>query len=124
MRTHGRMPPGGRDSGYRVTGVPDPCTSPRRNNEPIQATPPISRVRLAAPAPSPIEQAAGARIGVGALRALGALGLLGVLTSVFLLTADAAAGPSQYVPARSGGWPNWLCGPVCRGRGGHTPASL
>jgi hypothetical protein len=46
------------------------------------------------------------------LRVLGALGLLGVFTSIFLLTAGAASGPSQYVPARSGGWPNWLAGPL------------
>ena len=48
----------------------------------------------------------------GALRALGALGLLGVVTTVFLLTAGAATRPSQYVPARSGGWPGWLAGPL------------
>ena len=47
-----------------------------------------------------------------ALRALGALGLLGVLTTVFLIAADAASSPSQYVPARSGGWPSWLAGPL------------
>jgi hypothetical protein len=58
---------------------------------------------------------------VGALRALGALGLVGVLTSVFLLTADAATGPSQYVPARSGGWPNWLAGPFAGIGVGITP---
>jgi hypothetical protein len=46
------------------------------------------------------------------LRVVGALGLLGVLTSVFLLTAGAASGPTQYVPARSGGWPGWLAGPL------------
>ena len=121
MRTHGRIPPGGRDSSYRVPGMPDPCTSGRRNNERIQATPPISRVRVAERAPSGIEEAAGARIPVGALRALGALGLVGVLTSVFLLTADAATGPSQYVPARSGGWPNWLAGPFAGIGVGITP---
>jgi hypothetical protein len=46
------------------------------------------------------------------MRALGALGLLGVLTSVFLIAAGAASRPSQYVPARSGGWPGWLAGPL------------
>jgi Glycosyltransferase family 87 len=46
------------------------------------------------------------------VRALGALGLLGVVTTVFLLTAGAAAGPSQYVPSRSGGWPGWMAGPL------------
>jgi len=46
------------------------------------------------------------------MRALGALGLLGVLTTVFLLTAGAATAPTQYVPARSGGWPAWMAGPL------------
>jgi alpha-1,6-mannosyltransferase len=54
----------------------------------------------------------GSPVSTRALRALGALGLLGVLTSIFLLTAGAASRPSQYVPARSGGWPNWLAGPL------------
>ena len=45
-------------------------------------------------------------------RALGALGLLGVVACVFLLSAGAASAPSQYVPARSGGWPGWLAGPL------------
>jgi alpha-1,6-mannosyltransferase len=47
-----------------------------------------------------------------ALRTVGALGLLGVLMSVFLLAAGAAGQPSIYVPARSGGWPSWLAGPL------------
>lgn len=42
---------------------------------------------------------------------LGAFGLLGVFTSVLFVAAGAASGPSQYVPARSGGWPSWLAGP-------------
>lgn len=44
------------------------------------------------------------------------LGLLGVLASVFLLSAGAASGPGQYVPAREGGWSAWLAGPL-RGLG-------
>ncbi len=46
------------------------------------------------------------------LRALGALGLIGVVATVFLLTAGLAAAPSQLVPARSGGWPSWMAGPL------------
>ncbi|HXM87591.1 MAG TPA: hypothetical protein VN889_08140, partial [Solirubrobacteraceae bacterium] len=46
-----------------------------------------------------------------AARALGLLGLLGVIVTVFLTSAGAAGEPSQYVPARSGGWPPWLAGP-------------
>jgi hypothetical protein len=45
-------------------------------------------------------------------RALGLLGLLGVAVTVFLTTAGAAGEPSRYVPARSGGWPPWLAGPL------------
>jgi hypothetical protein len=47
-----------------------------------------------------------------ALRALGTAGLLGVLASVFGVAAGAAGGPTAYVPARSGGWPSWLSGPL------------
>jgi alpha-1,6-mannosyltransferase len=56
--------------------------------------------------------AAGQRGGVRVLRALGALGLLGVLASVFLVAAGSATRPSLYVPARRGGWPHWLAGPL------------
>jgi len=47
-----------------------------------------------------------------AMRALGALGLLGVLASVLAVTAGAAGAPSPLVPGRSGGWPDWLSGPL------------
>ncbi len=47
---------------------------------------------------------------------LGSTGLLAILTSVFLLSAGAANGPTIYVPARTGGWPDWLAGPL-RGLG-------
>jgi hypothetical protein len=46
------------------------------------------------------------------VRALGALGLVGVVASVSLISAGAASAPSQYVPARAGGWPAWLAGPL------------
>src|SRR5579859_4115817 len=45
-------------------------------------------------------------------RAVGAAGLLGVLGASLLLAAGAAGAPSAYVPARSGGWPGWLAGPL------------
>jgi alpha-1,6-mannosyltransferase len=35
-----------------------------------------------------------------------------VLASAFLLAAGAATRPSMYVPARTGGWPDWLAGPL------------
>lgn len=46
------------------------------------------------------------------LRALGAAGLVAIVTSVLLVCAGAADRPSQFVPARSGGWPSWLAGPL------------
>jgi hypothetical protein len=46
------------------------------------------------------------------LRAAAAIGLGGILVSSLLLAAGAAGAPSQYVPARSGGWPGWLAGPL------------
>src|ERR1700730_13563360 len=45
-------------------------------------------------------------------RVLGAVGLLGVLSTVFLISAGAAAAPSPLVPGRSGEWPGWLSGPL------------
>jgi uncharacterized membrane protein len=46
------------------------------------------------------------------LQLAGGLGLLGVVASAFLLAAGAAGAPNMYVPARSGGWPGWLAGPL------------
>ena len=64
-----------------------------------------------------------------AARALGLLGLLGVIVTVFLTSAGAAGEPSQYVPARSGGWPPWLAGPfeglhLSLGSGGFQTLTL
>jgi alpha-1,6-mannosyltransferase len=47
-----------------------------------------------------------------ARRALGLLGLVAVPAGVFAIAAGAAGAPSQLVPARSGGWPGWLSGPL------------
>jgi hypothetical protein len=52
------------------------------------------------------------RAPAGLLGAAGALGLASVLATSFLIAAGAAGAPSQYVPARSGGWPGWLAGPL------------
>jgi alpha-1,6-mannosyltransferase len=46
------------------------------------------------------------------VRALGALGMAGVAGSALLIAAGAASAPGRYVPARSGGWPGWLAGPL------------
>jgi alpha-1,6-mannosyltransferase len=40
------------------------------------------------------------------------VGLLGILSTVFLLTAGISKEPTRYVPARSGGWPGWMAGPL------------
>jgi hypothetical protein len=48
------------------------------------------------------------------LATVGAAGLVAVLASAFLLAAGAAAHPTIYVPARSGGWPGWLAGPLAQ----------
>jgi glycosyl transferase family 87 len=45
-------------------------------------------------------------------RALGTAGLVGVVASVLGVMAGAAGSPGPYVPARSGGWPEWLHGPL------------
>jgi hypothetical protein len=61
-----------------------------------------------------------ARSGLGALatpgartavRVAGGLALLALLAALAVLCVDAAAAPSRYVPADSGGWPGWLSGP-------------
>ncbi len=78
----------------------------------MQAATPISPAPVA---PSPRARAgggAGARVPAGVAQALGALGLVGVVTCVLALSAGAASAPSQFVPARSGGWPAWLAGPL------------
>jgi len=58
----------------------------------------------------------GASASAAVARGLGALGLIGIVVCAFLVSAGAASGPSRYVPARSGGWPTWLAGPL-RGLG-------
>jgi hypothetical protein len=82
----------------------------------IQAASPISATAIAARTPAGAPAASGAGAPTWLVRALGALGLLGVVTSVLLVCAGAASAPGQYVPAREGGWPVWLAGPL-RGLG-------
>lgn len=98
---------------HRLSGSLDARRSGSRNNGAIQAATPISPVGISG---RPEHAGAAARAPAGLVRALGALGLLGILASVFLLSAGAASGPGQYVPAREGGWPAWLAGPL-RGLG-------
>ncbi len=84
----------------------------RRNNGRIQAATPISPAGIAASAPEDLGAPKSALVPAWLLRALGALGLLGILASVFLVSAGAASAPGPYVPAREGGWPAWLAGPL------------
>jgi len=66
--------------------------------------------------PAPARPLGHRRARAGLVRALGALALAAIVGSVLVVSAGAAAGPSQYVPARSGGWSAWLAGPL-RGLG-------
>ena len=83
----------------------------------MQTARPLPRVPLDTGAQSSGERLTGrpprtsARSQAGA-RAIGAIGLLGVLTTTFMVAAGAAGEPSLYVPGRSGGWPQWLAGPL------------
>jgi len=77
---------------------------------------PISRVGIAETTPAPSALATGASAHAGIVRALGALGLLGIVTSIFIVSAGASSAPGEYVPARTGGWPAWMAGPL-RGLG-------
>jgi alpha-1,6-mannosyltransferase len=103
------MLPDGRSFHHRLPGAQNACTPARRNNGRIQAATPITCAPIARNTP---EEAARTRRPDRFLEGLGALGLLGVLASVFLLAAGAATRPSSYVPARTGGWPDWLAGPL------------
>jgi hypothetical protein len=98
-----------------ISGAGARAPSTARHNTRIQATTPqVTTPSGARGATRPLERAgvAATRIPEGALRALGACGLVGVLASAFLLAAGAASAPTQYVPARSGGWSDWLAGPL------------
>lgn len=78
----------------------------------IAAAAPTPTVRIASEHPESARAGRGAQTPTRVVQALGALGLLGVLTTVFMISAGAAATPTEYVPARTGGWPGWLAGPL------------
>ncbi|HYB23892.1 MAG TPA: polyprenol phosphomannose-dependent alpha 1,6 mannosyltransferase MptB, partial [Solirubrobacteraceae bacterium] len=82
----------------------------------IEAATPISSAAPTRRSRSRSGGSAGIRAPVGVAQALGALGLIAIVTCALLLSAGAASAPSQFVPARSGGWPDWLAGPL-RGLG-------
>jgi hypothetical protein len=78
----------------------------------IPAAAPTPTVRIAGKLPESALAGAGARTPIYVVRALGLLGLLGILMTLFLVSAGAASTPTEYVPARTGGWPAWLAGPL------------
>jgi hypothetical protein len=82
------------------------------NNALIQAATPTAPVRARERAPRRAGAEAGAAPPARLLRALAWAGLVAVPACSFLLAAGAAGAPSSYVPARSGGWPGWLAGPL------------
>lgn len=86
----------------------DDCGDAAGKNSPIEAATPPSEAALAhrsegTGARSPARPAAAA---------IAAAGLACVSVTAFLIAAGAAGGPTQLVPARSGGWPAWLAGPL------------
>jgi Glycosyltransferase family 87 len=78
----------------------------------MQVTTPIPRGTAKGTAPGWRDSSESGANPTRSARMLGAVGLLGVLITVFLVSAGAAGKPSQYVPARVGGWPSWLAGPL------------
>jgi alpha-1,6-mannosyltransferase len=82
-----------------------------RNNGLIQDTTPIPRPAAGVARPTMRQREHNANA-TNATRVLGTLGLIGIVGSVLGVMAAAAGEPTPYVPARSGGWPGWLSGPL------------
>jgi hypothetical protein len=78
----------------------------------IQSATPISPLFRTGARPGGRRRALRERPAAGLLGLIGWAALLGVLGSVFLICAGAAGAPNTFVPARSGGWPGWLAGPL------------
>jgi len=83
----------------------------------MQAASGVPRTREGAPTARRSRARAGLHAAIAAqpdrvMRALGAFALAGILASVFLIAAGAATRPTPLVPARSGGWPGWMAGPL------------
>jgi len=97
---------------HRLSAAGDARLAQRRNNVLIQAATPLSPARIAATTHGGAGENAGAGAPSALARVLGATALLGIVACVLLLSAGAASAPSQYVPARQGGWPAWLAGPL------------
>ena len=78
----------------------------------MQAATPAPTAPIAAGAPDQSGSAARERVPAWLTRALGIAGLVAVAVAVLGIAGGAAGAPSQYVPARAGGWPSWLAGPL------------
>lgn len=78
----------------------------------MQAATPVSTAPIAAGAPDQSGSHARERVPVWLARVLGAAGLTAVIVGVLGISGGAAGAASAYVPARAGGWPSWLAGPL------------
>lgn len=78
----------------------------------IPAAAPPPTVRIAGKPPGRAHAGTGTQTPARAVQVLAALGLVGILTTLLMVAAGAASTPTEYVPARSGGWPTWLAGPL------------
>jgi hypothetical protein len=79
------------------------------------ATPAQARIEASVPPATP--GAAPSMLGP-----LAGAGLVALLSALAVLVIDAASSPSPYVPADSGGWPDWLSGPL-GGIGSHLSSA-
>ena len=76
----------------------------------MEAATPVPAARTARPAPD--RSARGARGPAWLAPAAASIGLLAILITSFGIAAGAAGAPTSFVPARAGGWPGWLAGPL------------
>ena len=76
----------------------------------MEAATPVPAAQITPGAPD--RSVRGARAPAWLAPALAWLGLLAILVSAFGIAAGAAGAPTSFVPARAGGWPGWLAGPL------------
>ena len=78
----------------------------------MQAATPVPAAPTAAGAPDQSASETRERVPAWLTCALGVVGLVAVTVAVLGISGGAAGAPSVYVPARAGGWPSWLAGPM------------
>ena len=76
----------------------------------MEAATPVPTAPMTSGAPD--RSGPGTRAPMWLAPALAWLGLLAILVASFGIAAGAAGGPTEFVPARAGGWPGWLAGPL------------